>query len=150
MPAGNARVVVVLPDGQELRASLYERRRVPDGWQYRVAITLWTAASNGHQEPVEHTVWLDASHVRPIEGGDYSTVPTRPPAAAGLGVARQAWTIQNLPHRPGHPGARLIHIIGCQPGAIPINLDQALDALQQPRTVPCRECNATSSFTPAD
>lgn len=150
MPAGNARVIVVLPDGQKLRASLYERRRVPDGWQYRVAITLWTAASNGHQEPVEHTVWLDASHVRPIEGGDYSTVPTRSPAAAGLGVARQAWTIQNLPHRPGHPGARLIHIIGCQPDGIPINLDQALDALQQPRTVPCHECNATSSFTPAD
>ncbi|CAM5678938.1 hypothetical protein SAVIM338S_07268 [Streptomyces avidinii] len=150
MPAGNARVIVVLPDGQELRASLYERRRVPDGWQYRVAITLWTAASSGRQEPVEHAVCLDAGHVRPIEGGDYSTVPTRPAAAAGRGGARQAWTIQNLPQRPGHHGARLIHIIGCQPGGVPINLDQALDALQQPRTVPCRECNATSSFTPAD
>ncbi|MFI5868431.1 hypothetical protein [Streptomyces sp. NPDC051546] len=150
MPASVTRVVVVLPDGQELRASLYERRRGPDGWQYRVAITLWTAASNGRQEPAEHTVWLDADHVRPIEGGNYSTVPTRPPAPAGGRGARQAWTIQNLPHRPGYPGARLIHIIGCQLDGIPINLDQALDALQQPRTVPCRECNATSSFTPAD
>lgn len=148
MPAGNARVVVVLPDGQELRASLYERRRVADGWQYRVAITLWTAASNGHQEPVEHTVWLDAGHVRPIEGGDYSTVPTRPTPPAGHGTARQAWTIQNLPHRPGHPGARLVHIIGCQPG-VPIDLDQALEELQQPRTVPCLQCKAATSLPSA-
>ncbi|WP_327417511.1 hypothetical protein [Streptomyces sp. NBC_01233] len=149
MPAGNARVVVVLPDGQELRASLYERRRVPDGWQYRVAITIWTAASSGHQEPVEHTVWLDAVHVRPIEGGDYSSVPTRAATPVGRGAARQAWTIQNLPHRPGHPGARLIHIIGCQPG-VPIDLDQALEALLQPRTVPCLQCKAATSLTSAD
>ncbi|MEU3281745.1 DUF6233 domain-containing protein [Streptomyces antibioticus] len=150
MPAGNARVVVVLPDGQELRASLYERRRVPDGWQYRVAITIWGTGSSGRQEPVERAVWLDASHVRPLEGGDYSAVPTRPAAPVGRAAARQAWTVQNLPHRSGHPGARLVHVNGCQPGATPIDLDQALDALQQPRTVPCRECNAASSFTPAD
>lgn len=148
MSAGNARVVVILPDGQELRASLHERRRGPDGWQYRVAITLWTAGTDGRQEPAEHAVWLDADHVRPIEGGDYSTVPTRPPAPAGRGAARQAWTIQNLPHRPGHPGARLIHIIGCQPGA-PIDLDQAIDALRQPRTVPCLQCKAATSLPPA-
>ncbi|MFI5868069.1 hypothetical protein [Streptomyces sp. NPDC051546] len=73
-PAGNARVVVVLPDGQELRALLYERRRGLEGWQYRVAIALWQAASGGRQEPVEHAVWLDAGHVRPIDGGDYGTV----------------------------------------------------------------------------
>ncbi|MCX4784224.1 DUF6233 domain-containing protein [Streptomyces sp. NBC_01264] len=145
MPASVARVVVVLPDGQELRASLYERRRVPDGWQYRVAITLWQAGNGGRQEPVEHNVWLDAIHVRPIEGGDYSTVPTRPAAPAGDGGARPSWTIQNLPHRPGHPGARLVHVIGCQPGA-PIDLDQALDALQQPRTVPCLQCKAATSL----
>ncbi|MFD9360073.1 DUF6233 domain-containing protein [Streptomyces sp. NPDC060031] len=146
MPAGNARVLVILPDGQELRASLYERRRLPNGWQYRVAITIWTAGNSGRQEPVEHTVWLDASHVRPIEGGDYSTVPTRPTTPAShRAAARQAWTIQNLPHRPGHPGARLIHVIGCQPG-VPIGLDQALDALQQPRTVPCLQCKAASSL----
>ncbi|WP_420716593.1 DUF6233 domain-containing protein [Streptomyces sp. H27-H1] len=93
---------------------------------------------------MEHSVWLDADHVRPLEGGDYSAVPTRPAAPAGR--ARQAWTVQNLPHRPGYPGARLVHVIGCQPGGAPIDLDQALDALHQPRTVPCRECNAASSL----
>ncbi|WP_430625875.1 DUF6233 domain-containing protein [Streptomyces sp. NBC_01264] len=71
--------------------------------------------------------------------------PTRTmPAADG-----QAWTLQDLPHRPGHPGAHLIHIIGCHPGAA-LTLDQALDALRQPRTVPCHTCKAATSLpTPA-
>ncbi|MCJ0872555.1 NAD(P)H-binding protein [Streptomyces sp. AP-93] len=55
----------------------------------------------------------------------------------------------NLPHRPGHPGARLVHVIGCQPGGAPINLDQALDALQQPRTVPCLQCKTATSLPSA-
>ncbi|KPI20844.1 hypothetical protein OV450_7750, partial [Actinobacteria bacterium OV450] len=53
---------------------------------------------------------------------------------------------RDLPHRPGHPGTRLIHVIGCQPGAAPITLDQALDALRQPRTVPCHTCKAATSL----
>ncbi|WP_327388051.1 DUF6233 domain-containing protein [Streptomyces sp. NBC_01207] len=85
--------------------------------------------------------------MRPLEGGDYSRVPTRqastPAAFAG---GQQAWTVQQLPHRPGHPGATLIHVIGCQPGGTPLGLDQTLDALKQPRAVTCRECNAASSL----
>ncbi|MFD3937831.1 DUF6233 domain-containing protein [Streptomyces sp. NPDC058611] len=54
--------------------------------------------------------------------------------------------MQQLPHRPGHPGATLIHLIGCQPGGTPLDLDQTLDALKQPRAVTCRECNAASSL----
>ncbi|MEU9298655.1 DUF6233 domain-containing protein [Streptomyces sp. NPDC048266] len=138
-----ARVTVIMPDGQELRAFLYERRRVAVGWQYRVGITGWAAGSGGRAEPAEQSVWLDARHVRPLEGGDYSQIPTLvTPTADG----RQAWTVQDLPHRPGHPGARLIHVIGCQPHATPLTLDQALDILRQPRTVPCRECHAATSL----
>ncbi|MEU9418380.1 hypothetical protein [Streptomyces sp. NPDC048272] len=54
--------------------------------------------------------------------------------------------MQQLPHRPGHPGATLIHVIGCQPGGTPLDLDQTLGALKQPRAVTCRECNAASSL----
>ncbi|MEV6955508.1 DUF6233 domain-containing protein [Streptomyces sp. NPDC051183] len=53
--------------------------------------------------------------------------------------------VQQLPHRPGYPGASLLHVIGCQPGT-PLDLDQALDALRQPRTAACRECDAASSL----
>ncbi|WP_159395875.1 DUF6233 domain-containing protein [Streptomyces sp. 3211] len=139
-----ARVAITMPDGQELRARLYERRRAADGWQYRVGITCWTAGSGGRAEPAEHGVWLDARHVRPLDGGDYSRIPNRTTPDVG----RQAWTVQELPHRPGHPGARLVHVIGCQLGATPITLDQALDILRQPRTVTCRECNAATSLPP--
>uniref|UniRef100_UPI003F491172 DUF6233 domain-containing protein n=1 Tax=Streptomyces sp. CA-141956 TaxID=3240051 RepID=UPI003F491172 len=143
MPQNAARLIVIMPDGQELRARLYERRRAATGWQYRVGITGWAVGSSGRTVPEEQSVWLDARHVRPLEGGDYSRIPTlATPAADG----RQAWTVQDLPRRPGHPGARLIHVIGCDPHATPITLDQALEFLRQPRTVPCRECGATTSF----
>ncbi|MFE9934427.1 DUF6233 domain-containing protein [Streptomyces sp. NPDC005533] len=134
-----------MPDGQELRAHLYERRRTSDGWQYRVGISCWAPSEKeGCTEPAEHNVWLDARHVHPLQGGDYTRVPTRPATPAGHG--RQAWTVQDLPHRPGHPAARLVHVIGCQPGATPITLDQALGILRQPRTVTCRECHAATSL----
>ncbi|MFD9458558.1 DUF6233 domain-containing protein [Streptomyces sp. NPDC054904] len=147
MVGAGAQVIAVMPDGQELRAFLYERRRASEGWEYRVGVTVWETGSMGRPESVEHRVWLGADYVRPLEGGDYSRVPTRPantPAAFAGG--RQAWTVQQLPHRPGHPGATLIHVIGCQPGGTPLDLDQTLDALKQPRAVTCRECNAASSL----
>ncbi|WP_331718644.1 hypothetical protein OG985_49650 (plasmid) [Streptomyces sp. NBC_00289] len=147
MTGAGARVIAVMPDGQELRASLYERRQTSAGWEYRVGITVWGTGNGGRPEPVEHRVWLGADHVRPLESGDYSRVPTRPAGTpAAFAAGRQAWTVQQLPHRPGHPGATLIHVIGCQPGGIPLDLDQTLDALKQPRAVTCRECNAASSL----
>ncbi|MGW6413002.1 DUF6233 domain-containing protein [Streptomyces vinaceus] len=145
MPEYTARVAVTLPDGQQLRARVYERRHVAGGWQYRVGITSWASTGNGRcAEPVEHSVWLNARHVRPLPGADYSRVPTRTTPANG----QQAWTLQDLPHRPGYPGSRLIHVIGCHPGA-PLALDEALEALRQPRTVPCYACRAATSFPAA-
>lgn len=138
-----ARVVVTLPDGQELRARLYERRRAADDWQYRVGIACWAVGGSGRAQPAEHSVWLDARHLRPLDGADYSRIPTRAiPAAGG-----QAWTLQALPHRPGYPGSRLVHVIGCHPGT-PLTLDQALEALRQPRTAPCYICKAATSLPP--
>ncbi|MFK0238535.1 DUF6233 domain-containing protein [Streptomyces vinaceus] len=104
-----------------------------------MGITSWAPAGiGGRAEPVEHGVWLDASHVRPLPGADYSHIPTRTISAAG----KQSWTLQDLPHRPG---TRLIHVIGCHPGT-PLTLDQTLDALRQPRTVPCHTCKAATSL----
>ncbi|MEY9988155.1 hypothetical protein ABIE67_000187 [Streptomyces sp. V4I8] len=100
MPQYAARVVVMMPDGQELRARLYERRRAAVGWQYRVGITCWAAGSSGRTEPAEQSVWLDARHVRPLEGGDYSRVPTlATPSVDG----RQAWTVQDSLTAPATP-----------------------------------------------
>ncbi|MEV6332639.1 DUF6233 domain-containing protein [Streptomyces sp. NPDC051909] len=59
-----------------------------------------------------------------------------------------AWTIQHLPHRPGHPGSTLIHVIGCTPSDHTLTREQALAALHQPRTAACRECDATRSLGP--
>ncbi|WP_222946974.1 DUF6233 domain-containing protein [Streptomyces sp. TRM49041] len=111
-----------------------------------MGITCWAVGSSGRTKPAEQSVWLDARHVRPLEGGDYSRIPT---LATPTTDGRQAWTVQDLPHRPGHPGARLIHVIGCQPHAAPITLDQALDILRQPRAVTCRECHAATSLPTA-
>ncbi|MEU6709086.1 DUF6233 domain-containing protein [Streptomyces wuyuanensis] len=57
------------------------------------------------------------------------------------------WTVQHLPHRPGHPGATLIHVIGCTPSDQTLDREQALTALRQPRAAACRECGAAGSLT---
>ncbi|MGW7200845.1 DUF6233 domain-containing protein [Streptomyces chryseus] len=55
--------------------------------------------------------------------------------------------MQHLPHRPGHPGATLVHVIGCTPSDQTLTREQALTALHQPRATACRECAAASSLT---
>ncbi|MEV6576403.1 DUF6233 domain-containing protein [Streptomyces sp. NPDC051577] len=110
-----------------------------------MGITIWADGGGGRVEPVEHGVWLDARHASPLGGADYSHVSTRAASTA----RGQAWTLQDLPHRPGHPRARLLHVIGCHPGT-PLTLGQALDALRRPRTVACHICKAATSLpTPA-
>ncbi|MEU0375241.1 DUF6233 domain-containing protein [Streptomyces sp. NPDC006283] len=80
----------------------------------------------------------------------YRDVPTyRPFPADGLSPrSRPAWTLQYLPHRPGHPGATLLHVIGCTPSDQTLNQEQALAALSQPRAAACTECDAARSLAP--
>ncbi|MEU1600440.1 hypothetical protein ABZ468_48760 [Streptomyces sp. NPDC005708] len=48
---------VVLPDGQELRGRLHERRQwLLGGWMYRVGMPMW--ANNGPAESVEPNEYL--------------------------------------------------------------------------------------------
>ncbi|MEU4730767.1 hypothetical protein [Streptomyces sp. NPDC023588] len=70
---------LTLPDGQEVRARLHTRRWAPNGWRYRVGMLVWSAPADQQVEPVEYTVLVPAGedeYVRPVEGQDYSAVPT--------------------------------------------------------------------------
>ncbi|WP_443079739.1 DUF6233 domain-containing protein [Streptomyces sp. NBC_01717] len=58
--------------------------------------------------------------------------------------------VHHLPHRPGHPGATLVHVIGCAPGGQRLNREQALTGLGQPRTTACKECDAAGSLASGD
>ncbi|WP_353963919.1 DUF6233 domain-containing protein [Streptomyces sp. NBC_00233] len=81
----------------------------------------------------------------------YRNVPTHRPAPADSlpPRSRPAWTLQYLPHRPGHPGATLLHVIGCIPSDHTLNREQALAALHQPRAAACTECDAGRSLVSA-
>ncbi|MGW1530299.1 DUF6233 domain-containing protein [Streptomyces sp. NPDC002159] len=76
-------------------------------------------------------------------------MPTSRASQAGStppGKGQPAWTVQHLPHRPGLPGATLIHVVGCTPSPQMLDREQALAALRQPRAAACRECGAAGSL----
>lgn len=146
---GAALIMVTLPGGLEIRARLHARRQTKDGWRYQVGVLIWRDTADGGVEPVEHRAWVSPTHARPIPGISYAHVPTgrasqidTPPRKG-----QPAWTVQHLPHRPGHPGATLIHVIGCTPSAQILDREQALTALHQPRAAACGECGAAQSLT---
>lgn len=132
---GAAPIMVTLPGGHEIRARLHARRQTKDGWQYQVGVLIWQDAADGGVEPVEHRAWVSSAHARPVRGISYEHVPTRRASQTGSIPPRKgqpAWTVQHLPHRPGHPGATLIHVIGCTPSAQTLDREQALTTLHQP------------------
>jgi hypothetical protein len=142
--------VVVLPDGQEVRGWLHARRQKKDGWQYQVGMLVWQDGPNGSAERVEHRVWVSPAPTHALYPVfPYQHVSTH--RLSGTDTPSQgrppAWTIQHLPRRPGHPGATLIHVIGCTPSDRTLDREQALSALSQPRAAPCNECDAARSLT---
>ncbi|MFF3358138.1 DUF6233 domain-containing protein [Streptomyces sp. NPDC002917] len=143
-------IVVLLPDGQEIRARLHARRRVRSGWQYQVGVLVWRDGVSGNAEPTEHRAWVSPEQARPVPGASYEQVPihhSTPTAYGGRpGKLQPAWTVQQLPHLPGHPGATLVHVIGCVPGGHRLGREQALAALGQPRAAACKECDAAGSL----
>ncbi|MET9935423.1 DUF6233 domain-containing protein [Streptomyces sp. NPDC006324] len=93
---------------------------------------------------------MSPAHARPVPGTSYEHAPTLRSSQTGStqpDKGRPAWTIQHLPHRPGHPGATLVHVIGCTPSTETLDREQALTALRQPRATACRECGAAGSLT---
>ncbi|MFI8829286.1 DUF6233 domain-containing protein [Streptomyces sp. NPDC053431] len=142
--------MVTLPGGQEIRARLHARRQVKDGWRYQVGFLIWQDAAGDDVEAAEHRVWVSPAHARPVPGISYEHVPTLRASRTSRTPLREgqpAWTLQHLPHRPGHPGATLIHVIGCTPSTQTLDREQALTALRQPRAAACGECAAAGSLT---
>ncbi|WP_406190255.1 DUF6233 domain-containing protein [Streptomyces sp. NBC_01017] len=142
-------ICLVLPDGQEVRGRLHARRRAEDGWLYQVGILVWQDATSGPAEPAEQRVWVSPAHARPVPGVSYQHVPTHTGPQADSRSHRRppAWTIQYLPHRPGHPGATLLHVVGCTPSDRTLTREEALAALDQPRAAACIQCDAARSLT---
>ncbi|MFF4138602.1 DUF6233 domain-containing protein [Streptomyces mirabilis] len=103
---------------------------------------------NGSAEAAEHCAWVSPSQARPIPGVSYRDVPTRGPSPADdlSQKSHPAWTLQYLPHHPGHPGATLLHVIGCTPSDQSLDREEALAALSRPRAAACTECDAARSL----
>ncbi|MEV2236375.1 hypothetical protein AB0H69_48695 [Streptomyces phaeochromogenes] len=122
--------MVTLPSGQIVRARFHARRRTNGGWQYQVGVLVWQDTADGIAEPAEHRAWVSPAHVQPIPSISYQHVPTQRAPRAETAPSRKnqpAWTLQHLPHRPGHPSATLIHVIGCTPSDQTLNREQALE-----------------------
>ncbi|MEV5012616.1 DUF6233 domain-containing protein [Streptomyces sp. NPDC055692] len=143
-------IFVILPDAQEVRGRLHARRQVKDGWLYQVGILVWQNGTYGLAEPAEQRVWVNPAHARPVPGVSYEHVPTHRLSATDTPSQKHppAWTLQYLPHRPGHPGATLLHVIGCTPSDRTLTREEALAALRQPRAAACIECDAARSLPP--
>lgn len=83
------RVNVTLPNGSTVEARLHARRQDADGaWWYEV------------------TLPVPADTVRPVDGEDYSTVPTE--RASG-----PQWVLQALRHDSPEQRALILHKTGC-------------------------------------
>ncbi|MFI5635141.1 DUF6233 domain-containing protein [Streptomyces sp. NPDC051664] len=114
---------------------------------------MWRGSTSDGVEAVEHRTWVSPVQARPVPGVSYEHVPTHRRSSAAGGLPRNvepAWTVQRLPHLPGHLGATLVHVIGCAPGGQRLDREQALTALGQPRTTACKECDAAGSLATED
>lgn len=118
------RVTVVLPDGQQVTVTLHSRRREEDGtWWYAVSIPLWSKTELGRRysgEPSPVVFEAPAKHCAPIDGEDYTAVPTERTRS------RPAYLVER---RGPNDGRNLIvHRAGCRAGPgsrIPVHAPQA-------------------------
>ncbi|MFJ8210405.1 hypothetical protein [Streptomyces sp. NPDC096033] len=76
-PPPPAAITLLLPDGQELRARLYERLQMDtELWMYRIGVPLWQTTEGGGVEPAEYSTWVTSTPLRPIPGVALDEVPT--------------------------------------------------------------------------
>jgi hypothetical protein len=149
-------IAVILPDGQEVRGVLHERRQTPDTWMHLIGVPLWSTTESGGVEAVEYRAWVTTAQVRPVDGVTYGSVPTRPLPRPVLPVladqapgSKWAWSVQIIPARPGQ-SRTVVHTADCSmAGDGPdLNLDEALSALRRPGAIACKRCDAAASLTP--
>ncbi|WNO76418.1 MULTISPECIES: DUF6233 domain-containing protein [unclassified Streptomyces] len=70
-------IVVVLPDGQEVRGLVHSRLQTSRGWMYQVGVPMWQTTAEEWVEPAELVLWVPAEYVRPMEGVPYEDIPTQ-------------------------------------------------------------------------
>ncbi|EFK97970.1 conserved hypothetical protein [Streptomyces sp. SPB78] len=158
--SGAPPVWVVLPDGQEVRGRLLARRQLADGWRYRVALPLYrNLGGEGLEvEAAQYEVWVRApEHVRPVEGADYTGVPTTAlPAPSlvevALGPRRPAgWVLAKSGGGRRGPSRAVLHAVDCTeapPGLPVLRVEQALTAAEHPATRACALCGAATELDP--
>lgn len=150
-------ITVVLPDGQEVRGRLHERRQWPlGGWMYQVGVAMWAndGATEG-VEPREYTVWLTSEQARPVDGVSYDNVATFSLPREGAQAPdshRWGWKVQRIPPRDGRTGRVVVHVWDCAdaPAGDPeMDVYEALDVLRLTTgAVPCKECGAAVALGP--
>lgn len=147
---------VTLPDGQEVRGHLVERRQWQrGGWMYRVVLPVWANTAEETVEARELSAWLTpGEQVHPIDGVDYTRVPTHPlpPGPGAPDPDRWGWRVVRVPPRPGRPGGVIMHIWDCPrlpEGQPDMDVMEALEVMRNtPGAVLCKECGASVALGP--
>jgi hypothetical protein len=113
------RVTVILPGGRTASARLHARRQDETGrWWYEV------------------TLEIPADAVRPVDGEDYSAVPTERPLS-------KDWVLQALPNDNPKRRSLVLHRPDCwaaQGRLEPANRDQAAVFLREGWATACDAC----------
>lgn len=132
--------VVLLPDGQRLRAVVTGRTRLPDGWWYELEAILWERVElpgGLHRaEPRPVALSAPADLVEPLEGEDYSRVPTVDETVA------HPWRLVDIEHPSRTGPKRILHRGDCAQaiGGRRLTGAEALDAARDPDAAPCEIC----------
>ncbi|GHC44835.1 DUF6233 domain-containing protein [Streptomyces cinnamoneus] len=145
-------VWVELPDGQTVTAEFLARIQQPSGeWWCELRLTVWAElhlqGGKVAPEPCEVLFKAPARLVTPIDGTDYSAVPTRrpgPPIHDRLAAEFTGrWSLQPMPTPPGQKPRRILHYENCWLGdqEPTLTLDQARRALVE-GAEPCEGCGA--------
>ncbi|MBB5109139.1 DUF6233 domain-containing protein [Streptomyces spectabilis] len=145
-------IIVVLPDAQEVRGRLLARKQTGDGaWLYLVSLPIWHSNDQHEIVAMEYRTWLQPrpDQLRPIDGVEYSAVPTEPLVKPAPDV-RWAWTVERV--KQGHRTAgTVVHSYDCAhspKGAEELNEDQALTELRRPGARACQDCDAAAALGP--
>lgn len=83
-----APIWIRLPDDQQILGRLSDRFQSDSGaWYYQVSVSLWSIVHDSrsakvHSEPYDVSFAVPATHVRPVDGTDYSPIPVRRSRAA--------------------------------------------------------------------
>ncbi|MEU2856709.1 DUF6233 domain-containing protein [Streptomyces syringium] len=145
-------VWVELADGQSVTAEFLARIQQRSGeWWCELRLTVWAELhlQDGKvvPEPCEVVFKAPARLVTPIDGTDYSAVPTRrpgPPTRDRLAAEFTGrWSLQRLPTAVGHKPRRVLHYENCWLGdqEPSLSLDDARRALFE-GAESCEGCGA--------